>query len=408
MPNYRYKGRGRRGDLIEGAIEAVSRDAVAAQLLNSDIIPVDITENILRIDPLAELKRRLTERQPGLDDLILFARQMYTLLRAGVPISQALTGLVRSSRNAVLAARLSEIKTFLEGGRELSAALARHPELFSNLFINTVRIGENTGRLDTAFEQLAAYLDRDRDTRARIKAALRYPSFVIIAIVMAIGVLNVVVIPQFAQIFRRAHVALPLPTRVLIGMSDFSVAYWPIVLAGVVASVFAVRSWVATERGTYQWDKWKLKIPIVGDVIYRATLGRFARGFAMSLAAGVPLTQALGVMSQAVDNEFVGERIRNIRTGVERGDTLTRSATATGMFSPLVLQMLAVGEETGAVDDLLAECAAFYEREVDYDVKNLSQTIEPVLIVFLAGFVLLFALGIFLPMWDLASVKLAH
>ena len=408
MPSYRYKGRGRRGDLIEGAIEAASRDAVAAQLLNSDIIPVDITENILRIDPLAELKRRLTERQPGLDDLILFARQMYTLLRAGVPISQALTGLVRSSRNAVLAARLAEIKSFLEGGRELSAALARHPELFSNLFINTVRIGENTGRLDTAFEQLAAYLDRDRDTRARIKAALRYPSFVIIAIVMAIGVLNVVVIPQFAQIFRRAHVALPLPTRVLIGMSDFSVAYWPLVLAGVVASVFAVRSWVATEHGTYQWDKWKLKIPLVGDVIYRATLGRFARGFAMSLAAGVPLTQALGVMSHAVDNEFVGERIRNIRTGVERGDTLTRSATATGMFSPLVLQMLAVGEETGAVDDLLAECAAFYEREVDYDVKNLSQTIEPVLIVFLAGFVLLFALGIFLPMWDLASVKLAH
>ena len=408
MPNYRYKGRGRRGDLIEGAIEAASRDAVAAQLLNSDIIPVDITENILRIDPLAELKRRLTERQPGLDDLILFARQMYTLLRAGVPISQALTGLVRSSRNAVLAARLAEIKSFLEGGRELSAALARHPELFSNLFINTVRIGENTGRLDTAFEQLAAYLDRDRDTRARIKAALRYPSFVIIAIVIAIGVLNVVVIPQFAQIFRRAHVALPLPTRVLIGMSDFSVAYWPLVLAGVVASVFAVRSWVATERGTYQWDKWKLKIPLVGDVIYRATLGRFARGFAMSLAAGVPLTQALGVMSHAVDNEFVGARIRNIRTGVKRGDTLTRSATATGMFSPLVLQMLAVGEETGAVDDLLAECAAFYEREVDYDVKNLSQTIEPVLIVFLAGFVLLFALGIFLPMWDLASVKLAH
>ena len=347
MPSYRYKGRGRRGDLIEGAIEAASRDAVAAQLLNSDIIPVDITENILRIDPLAELKRRLTERQPGQDDLILFARQMYTLLRAGVPISQALTGLVRSSRNTVLAARLSEIKSFLEGGRELSAALARHPELFSNLFINTVRIGENTGRLDTAFEQLAAYLDRDRDTRARIKAALRYPSFVIIAIVIAIGVLNVVVIPQFAQIFHRAHVALPLPTRVLIGMSDFSVAYWPLVLAGVVASVFAVRSWVATERGTYQWDKWKLKIPLVGDVIYRATLGRFARGFAMSLAAGVPLTQALGVMSHAVDNEFVGQRIRNIRTGVERGDTLTRSATATGMFSPLILQMLAVGEETG-------------------------------------------------------------
>ena len=173
------------------------------------------------------------------------------------------------------------------------------------------------------------------------------------------------------------------------------------------AAGFAFRAWIKTDAGRYRWDGLKLRLPIVGDVIYRATLGRFARGFSMSLSAGVPLTQALSVMAQAVDNEFIGERIRNIRTGVERGDTLTRSATATGMFSPLVLQMLAVGEETGAVDQLLAECAGFYEREVDYDIKNLSQTIEPLLIVVLAALVLVFALGVFLPMWDLASVKLS-
>lgn len=408
MPSYTYRGRGRRGDLLTGALEGASREAVATQLLNSGITPVDIREAIAEPDLLGTLRRELGRQQPGLEDLILFSRQMYTLMKAGVPINQALTGLVRSARNEIMAETLGEVRGFIESGRELSAALARHPRIFPSLFINTVRIGENTGRLDEAFLRLAEYLDRDRDTRARIKSALRYPSFVIVAIVIAIVVLNVVVIPQFAQIFARAQVELPLPTRILIGTSAFFVAWWQVLAVSSVAAAFAVRRWLRTERGRYLWDRWKLRIPIVGSIIYRATLARFTRGFAMSLAAGVPLTQALGVMSQAVDNEFLGERIRNIRTGVERGDTLTRSATAAGLFSPLVLQMLAVGEETGAIDDLLAECAGFYEREVDYDVKNLSQSIEPILIVVLAGFVLVFALGIFLPMWDLASVKLRH
>lgn len=408
MPNYSYRGRGRRGDLLTGALEGASREAVATQLLNSGITPVDIREAVAERDLLGSLRREFGRRQPGLEDLILFSRQMYTLMKAGVPINQALTGLVRSARNEVMAETLTEVRGFIESGRELSAALARHPRVFPSLFINTVRIGENTGRLDEAFLRLAEYLDRDRDTRARIKSALRYPSFVIAAIVIAIAVLNVVVIPQFAQIFARAQVELPLPTRIMIVTSGFFVAWWHLLAVAAVVGAFAGRQWLRTERGRYLWDRWKLRIPIVGSIIYRATLARFTRGFAMSLAAGVPLTQALGVMSQAVDNEYLGERIRNIRTGVERGDTLTRSATAAGLFSPLVLQMLAVGEETGAIDELLAECAGFYEREVDYDVKNLSQSIEPILIVVLAGFVLIFALGIFLPMWDLASVKLRH
>ncbi|MGD9604272.1 MAG: type II secretion system F family protein [Gammaproteobacteria bacterium] len=406
MPSFQYRGRGRRGDLILGALEGSTREAVATQLINSGITPVEIREAVVTQDPLADLRRRLSRRAPGLEDLVLFSRQMYTLMKAGVPINQALAGLVRSSRNELLAGILGEVRGFIESGRELSAALARHPQVFPALFVNTVRIGEGTGRLDEAFLRLAEYLDRDRDTRARIRSALRYPSFVIIAIMLAIGVLNVVVIPQFAQIFARAEVALPMPTRVLMSTSAFFVTYWPYLLGACGVAWFAARRWVRTDAGRYQWDRWKLRIPIVGDILHRATLGRFARGFSMSLAAGVPLTQALGVMSHAVDNEFIGERIRNIRTGIERGDSLTRSATATGMFSPLVLQMLAVGEESGAVDELLAECASFYEREVDYDVKNLGQTIEPVLIVVLAGFVLIFALGVFLPMWDLASVKL--
>lgn len=407
MPSFRYRGRGGRGDLLEGVFEAATADAVAAQLINSGITPVVIEEARDRPDALAQFGLLGRRRAPDLADLILFCRQMYTLMKAGVPITQAMQGLARSTRNAALADALAQIRQTLESGRELSAALAQHPQLFSTLFVSTVRIGENTGRLDEAFLQLAEYLDRERDTRARIKSALRYPSFVLIAIALAIGVINVVVIPQFAKIFERAKVELPLATRMIVASSDFLVAWWPALLCLLIAAVAAFRLWVKSDSGAYQWDRFKLRIPLVGGIVQRATLGRFARGFSMSLSAGVPLTQALGVMAQAVDNEYIGERIRNIRTGVERGDTLTRSATAAGIFTPLVLQMLAVGEETGAVDRLLADVAGFYEREVDYDVKNLSQTIEPLLIAVLAALVLLFALGVFLPMWDLAGVKLS-
>jgi MSHA biogenesis protein MshG len=228
-----------------------------------------------------------------------------------------------------------------------------------------------------------------------------------IAIGIAIGIINVMVIPQFAKIFERAKVDLPLPTRMIVATSDFFVAWWPLLAVMAVGGVLAFRTWRSTPEGTYQWDGIKLRLPIVGSIIYRATLGRFARGFAMALAAGVPLAQALTVMSQAIDNEFVGERIRNIRSGIERGESLTRTATATGMFTPLVLQMLSVGEDAGAIDTLLVEVAEFYEREVDYDIKNLSQALEPILIAVLAVFVLIFALGVFLPLWDMAQVKLS-
>jgi MSHA biogenesis protein MshG len=403
---YRYRGRGGRGDLVEGAIDAPSAEAVARQLMNSGVTPVEIREELQQQDVMAALRRLRGPVTPDLSELVLLSRQLYTLTKAGVPLGQALAGLARSTRNVTLRDVLENVKATVESGRELSAALAMHPRIFSSLYINTVKIGENTGRLEDVFLRLSEYLDRERDTRSRIKAALRYPSFVLIAITIAIGVINVMVIPQFAKIFERAKVELPLPTRIIVGTSDFFVAWWPVLAVIAVGAVFAFRAWRSTPEGTYRWDGIKLRLPIVGDIIYRATLGRFARGFSMALAAGVPLAQALSVMSQAVDNEYVGERIRNIRSGIERGDSLTRTATATGMFSPLVLQMLSVGEDAGAIDALLVEVAEFYEREVDYDIKNLSQAIEPILIGVLAAFVLVFALGVFLPLWDMAQVKL--
>ncbi|MFM7274518.1 MAG: type II secretion system F family protein [Gammaproteobacteria bacterium] len=406
MTSYRYRGRGRRGDLLEGALEAASPELVARQLVNSGITPIEIRESREQESTLEMLRRLRGPVAPDLSELVMLSRQMYTLMRAGVPLNQALAGLAKSNRNLMLREALDNIRSTVEGGRELSGALAMYPKIFSSLYVNTVRIGENTGRLDECFLRLSEYLERERDTRERVKSAMRYPAFVVAAITIAIGVINVVVIPQFASVFARAKVELPLATKILIGTSDFFVAWWPAMVLAAAGAAVWFANWRRTEAGAYRWDGMKLRIPIVGDILYRATLGRFARGFSMALSAGVPLTQALSIMSQAVDNEWIGERIRNVRNGVERGESLARTATATGMFTPLVLQMMTVGEEAGAIDAMLAEVAGFYEREVDYDIRNLTQTIEPLLIAVLAGMVLVFALGVFLPLWDLSIAKL--
>ncbi len=391
--------------MVEGMLEGGSPDAVASQLLNSGVTPIDIKEApAAQPTTVQEAFTRLTSRPPELTDLMMFSRQMYTLMRSGIPINRAISALIESTRNAELVETLRDIQVDLESGRDLGSSLSRHPGIFSTLYVSMIRVGENTGRLDESFLRVSQYLERERDTRERIKSALRYPVFVVVAISFALAVINLWVVPAFRRVFERANVELPLPTRILIATSDFFVANWPLLLLALVAAVVGFRAYVGTEQGRYRWDKAKLRLPIVGDLLNRAILGRFARSFSMALGAGVPLIQALTVVSRAVGNDYVGEHVAQMRTGIERGDSLTRTAAITGMFSPLVLQMLAIGEETGSVDQLLEEVAGFYEREVDYDLRNLSAVIEPILIVALGVMVLILALGVFLPMWELMNV----
>lgn len=404
MPQFHYKARNARGDLVTGQVEAGSADAVASQLFNSGITPVEISEVKQQHNVWEDFKRRLGASNPTLDDLILYCRQMYTLAKAGVPIIRGITGLAETSRNLVLAEALRQIRIELESGRELSTAMTRYPHIFTPLMVSMVRVGENTGQLDAAFLQLSQYLELERDTRNRVKMALRYPTFVLLAIGIAVAIINIFVIPAFAQVFRGMNLELPWQTRLLIGTSEFFVNWWQYLFIVLILLVLGLRYYVRTDEGHYRWDKLKLRLPVVGNIILRATLSRFSRSFAMSTRAGVPLIQALSVVAQAVDNEFIGERIRNMRNGIERGDSLTRTAAASAMFTPLVLQMMAVGEETGAVDDMMEEVAGFYEREVDYDLKNLSSAIEPILIIAIGIMVLILALGVFLPMWDLTQL----
>ncbi len=404
MARFEYRGRLPSGAARAGEIEAVSPAAAARALAEDGIVPIDIVAIGER--PAAAKPRLglLASRPPGLEDLLLFTRQIYALERAGVPILRALNGLARGTRNEQMKEALTRIGEALEGGRNLSSALGEHPRIFPTLYISIINVGETTGRLEEAFATLGEYLELEIETRRRVKAAVRYPLFVLTAITIAIAVMNVLVIPAFASVFSRYDLDLPWATRLLIGISDFFVRWWPFMLAAVVGGLFALRAWLRTEPGRRSWDRLKLRLPLVGDIILRATLARFARAFAMSYRSGVPLLQTLSTTALAVDNLHVGHYVNQMRHGIERGDSLSRTANATHLFTPLTLQMLAVGEETGAVDDMMQEVASYYEREVDYDLKQLSDTIEPVLIVAIGVMVLIVALGVFLPMWDLTQI----
>lgn len=405
MPLFQYKARGRRGDAIEGSIEAVSSDAVASQLLESGLIPIDITAAKIGAATEINFKKFFVEKVTD-TDVIQFSRQMYSLTKAGVPMLSALHGLSQSTKNVTLAETVRNVTTSLEAGRDLATSFSEHPEVFSLFYISMIRIGETTGQLDAIFLQLAKYMERDKRTRSQIKSALRYPSFVLIAIAIAVAIINLFVIPTFASVFARFGSELPLATRILLETSNFTVAHWPELFGVIIVSFFGVSHYIKTDEGRYRWDKHKLKLPLAGEIIYRATLARFSRLFAMSTAAGVPLITALTVVAKALDNTYVEERILGMQTGIERGESITRTAAATGLFDSLVMQMMAVGEETGSIDKLLAEVAEFYEAEVENDIDKLSARIEPILTVFIAGIVLVLALGVFLPMWNLADVAI--
>lgn len=406
MPNFIYSARRPSGEQVNGELELASSDAVAAQLSENGLIPIRIQQGIAesgkKKQPFFSLKKR--QKRVQIDDLILYCRQMFALTRSGVPMMRSLQGLIESSQNPSLRESLRGVIENLESGRDLSGAMASYPDVFPNLMTRMVQVGESSGNLEQSFEQLADYLEFEKLTREQIKSAMRYPTFVIIAICIAMAILSLFVIPTFEKVFAGFGADLPLPTKVIMGISQFSVTYWPQILAGIVGVAFAVRAYLKTERGCYQWDRYKLKIPIVGSILLRSTLARFARSFSMGYGSGVPLVQALGFTARAIENTYLGGKLDEMRNHLERGETLTRSAASLDIFTPLVLQMLAVGEETGSVDSMLLEVAGFYEREVQYELKNLTSAIEPILIIVIGGMVLVLALGVFLPMWNLGSM----
>lgn len=404
MATFRYSGRNAEGAKVAGIVDGNSAEAVASELLGKSITPLTIeAQNAVDADVFAAIGEKLRRKHVDLDELIIFCRQMYSLAKAGVPIIRAIAGLGESNRNLYFREVLQKVRSDLEGGVSMAVALNAHPKVFGTLFVSMISVGENTGQLDQAFRQLASYLELERETRKRIKQATRYPLFVLSAMAVALTVINLFVIPAFSKVFAQFQAQLPLPTRILIATSQFFQDYWWLLALLLGGSLYAFFKWIETEAGALKWDQLKLRLPIVGGIFERIALARFTRTFAMMYKAGVPLLQTLSINSASVGNKYIGQAILGMRESVERGEALTRSASASGLFTPLVLQMMAVGEETGALDDLFVEVADFYEQEVDYDLKQLADAIEPILIVAMGVMVLILALGVFLPMWELAS-----
>ncbi|MEL7290754.1 MAG: type II secretion system F family protein [Pseudomonadota bacterium] len=400
MPTFNYQGRHADGAATSGAIDAPTQEAVVEQLMNKGIIPVSIEIAGQRSRLGVDIKTLFTPAVP-LEVLVIFCRQLYSLTKAGVPLLRSMKGLSQNSANKQLQEALEDVTQELTNGRSLSGSMQMFPKVFSPLFVSMIHVGENTGRLDQALLQLAGYYEQEVETRKRIKTAMRYPTFVVSFIVVAMFILNVKVIPQFSSMFARFGVDLPLPTRILITTSEFFVNYWVMMVAAIVAGLFGFRAWINTAAGREKWDKFRLRMPVVGELINRAQLSRFSRTFALMLKAGVPLNQSLALSAEALGNKYLENRLMEMKASIEAGGTISSTAINSGVFTPLVIQMISVGEETGRIDELLLEVSDFYDREVDYDLKTLTARIEPILLVIVAGMVLILALGIFLPMWGM-------
>ncbi len=407
MALFAYKGRDAQGALVRGMMEGADSSAVAGQLSSKGVIPIEISASSASgTQGLDGVLSRLTREKVTNTDILLFSRQMQTLLKAGVPMVRALAGLQESATNKEFKALLGRVREGLDSGRELSVSLQREAPVFSPFFISMVRTGEMTGKLEEIFLALFNHLEFENFIRDQIRSALRYPIFVIVAMAIALVVISVFVIPVFAKVFKGFGAELPLMTKIIISFSDFMVGAWPLMLGALVIAVTAFRAFVRTPDGKYRWDQFRLRIPIAGKIVLKATMARFARSFALAYRSGVPMMQVLSLVAEVVDNDFISERVDNMRQGVERGESVLRTSIDSGIFTPLVLQMIAVGEESGAIDDLMQEVSGMYQREVEYELKTLGAQVEPVLIVGLGVMVLILALGVFLPMWDLGRAAL--
>lgn len=401
MPVFEYKGRSEEGLMVSGVQEAADMDALGSALMLSKITPIEIKQRAAVAVAFNLFEQKVTSL-----DIMLFSRQMFTLLKAGIPIMRALTGIQSSVGNPKLAQVVGQLKTSLDAGRELSMAMTEHPKVFDNFYISMIRVGETTGNLDNIFLRLAEHIQFERFMRGQIKSALRYPMFVMTAMAIAIIVINIMVIPQFEKVFASMHADLPFITKILIAFSSFMRNYWYVLIAIVVGAGYMFKSYISTSSGRSNWDRIKMRIPIAGKIIFKGTMARFARSFALSTRSGLPILGALRLVSQTVENDYISIKILSMSAGIERGETILRTATQTGVFNPLVLQMIAIGEESGSLDELMQEIADMYQADVEYDVKTLGAQIEPIMIMFLGALVLVLALGVFLPIWDMSSVML--
>lgn len=403
MPTFKYRVRDRSGKAIAGTIEAPTIQMAGDQLYNLGYFPISIEEMRETISlNLSDIWKRF--QKVKLEELIVFSQQLSTLYKAGLPLLTGLASITEQVKNEKLKGVLKEIHGQIEGGSTLHGAMSKYPKVFSSVYVNMVRAGETSGMLGEALDRFTTLADREIRTRQRVNEATRYPKIVIVSMLIAIAVLVSFVIPRFAQVFARFNTPLPLPTRIMIGINNIFQNYWYIILVAVIAIPFLLIRYTRTEKGKYLWDRLKMRIPVFGPLFLIVALSRFAYTFVMLNRSGVPILQTLEITSSTINNIHLSESIEEMSRKVREGSSLADAMRESGRFTPLVLQMVSVGEVSGGLDEMLMRVAEYYDIEADNTIKKMSTYIEPLLTLFLGVVVLFLALAVFLPWWNMASL----
>ncbi|MCC6451839.1 MAG: type II secretion system F family protein [Acidobacteria bacterium] len=401
MPTYAFKGRNRLNELVSGEREAATQDELRALLRREQIIMTQASEKGREIS-IPKLGRR---KKVKAKELAVFTRQFSVMIDAGLPLVQCLDILAEQQQNAFFKDVLRQVRTNVEEGSTLFQALERHPKVFDSLFTHMVEAGETGGVLDLILQRLAVLIEKVVKLKRSIVSASIYPAAVILVAIGAIAVIMVVVIPQFQQIFLGLlgpGEALPLPTRIVMGISNF-VAGWGglATLAIAIGSAVGIGYWYKTPKGRWQIDKLLLKLPIFGSILRKIAVARFSRILSTLLSSGVPILQSLDITAKTAGNVIIEDAILKVRAGVERGENFVDPLKATDVFPHMVGQMVGVGEQTGALDAMLGKIADFYEEEVDTAIADLLAMIEPVLIAFLGVTIGSIVISMYLPLFTL-------
>jgi type II secretory pathway component PulF len=373
------------------------------QLYTLGYFPISIEEigEAISLDLSALLTRF---QKVKLDELIVFSQQLSTLYKAGLPLLSGLESITQQVKNKKFKMTLEEVRKQVEGGSTLHEAMSKYPEVFSTIYVNMVRAGEASGMLGEALDRFITLSDREISTQQRVKEATRYPKIVILSLTVAFAVLLTFVIPRFAQIFAQFKTPLPLPTRIMIGINTVFQNYWYLVLIVVFGIPILLRRYLRTESGRYFWDRLKLRIPVFGPIFLKIALSRFSYTFAMLNRSGIPILQALEITSTTINNINLSQSIEEISRNVREGRSLADAMRETEKFTPLIIQMVSVGESSGTLESMLMRITEYYDIEVDNLIKKMSTYIEPFLTLFLGVVVLFLALAVFLPWWNMAKL----
>ena len=400
MARFKYKARKPSGELVVESVDADSSVAVAKRLGSMGLIPIQIEAEL---SDAAESSKPFFERVKA-TDIIMFTRQLVTLYKAGLPFLSSLDAISAQTTNSALKRVVGTIRTDVEGGATLSIALAKHPRIFDEVYVSTVFAGETGGVLDQVMDRLVILLEHEMETKETIKAALRYPITVIGAMLVAFLVIVTFVIPTFSKLFGRMGHSLPLPTRIMVAMNTVRQDYWPLAIIAIGGLVAGAIWYLRTPHGRMKFDKLILNCPLAGSIIMKASMARLGHMFGTLSQSGLPILKELSVISRTIGNRFISKEIDAVRQAVQEGSNLANALETQTRFPPLVKHMIAVGEKTGAMSEMMEAVGAHYDRETRAAISRLTQAIEPLITLVLGAGLLFMALAVFLPMWDMMKV----